>query len=136
MISTEKILKEKGLRVTPIRIKILELFGSTQIALSQSDLESELDESDRITLYRTLKRFESTGILHKVINDSNQKKFALCSDSCGYGDHVDEHVHFQCEKCGNTQCLEDVPIPQITVPDGFKMNSSKILMTGICNQCQ
>jgi Fur family ferric uptake transcriptional regulator len=33
-------------------------------------------------------------------------------------------------------CLEDVHIPEVTIPDGYSAQSASYLLRGICPECQ
>jgi Fe2+ or Zn2+ uptake regulation protein len=61
----KETLKTHQLRNTTCREEVIGLFHRKAIALSHSDLESNLGNLfDRVTLYRTLKTFVEKGILH------------------------------------------------------------------------
>lgn len=104
-------------------------------ALTSNDIEEHFNDIDRITLYRTLKSFEEKGIIHKVIDVNNVTKYALCVDECSEHHHHDHHVHFHCDDCGNTFCLEGVNIPKISLPEGYKVTNKSMMINGKCVQC-
>ena len=54
----ENILDNKKIPITSMRMLVLDAFLEAPQALSLSDLEEKLAQSDRSTLYRTLKTFE------------------------------------------------------------------------------
>src|SRR6266571_7562550 len=116
----DEILKRNQLSVTSGRRKILELFLLQGGALSHSDIEKKAGEKfDRVTVYRTLQAFLEKGLIHSIPTADNSIRYALCKDDCSGGHHRDDHVHFICNTCGNTMCLEDVMIPPIKLPGGF-----------------
>lgn len=131
-------LAQRGLRVTPIRQAVLQVLLSKTYALSSHDIEQELsaESIDRITLYRTLRTFEQQGVVHRVIDASDTIRYAACSIECSEHAHFDNHVHFKCNACQHTYCLNQVPIPAVTLPGKFRATSSDYLMSGLCNQCQ
>ncbi|MEM6628267.1 MAG: transcriptional repressor [Bacteroidota bacterium] len=136
MVDVGKILRQSKLRNTPGRSAVLELLAQKEIALSESDIEKSLPIScDRVTIYRTLHTFLEKGIIHKVLDDSGAAKYALCSGSCKYGLHNHDHVHFKCSLCGETVCMDEVPVPAITLPKGFSVEATNILMQGVCDKC-
>jgi Fur family ferric uptake transcriptional regulator len=131
----EDKLKTHSLRLTDHRKNILNFFIKNPFALSQSFFEEKLSGScDRITIYRTLRSFLKTGIIHKVLDDSGNIKYALCNENC-LPEHHHEHVHFKCERCQRTICLQDVAIPELNLPEGFDGNEISLLVTGICERC-
>lgn len=132
-----QILKDYQLRTTTSREAILDLFIKNGFALSYSDIEREIAASfDRVTVYRTLKTFLDKGVIHKVLDDEGSLKYALCSDPCSTHEHHHEHVHFKCQRCGQTNCMESVTIPQVALPKGFSIKEMNLLIQGLCSKCQ
>jgi Fur family ferric uptake transcriptional regulator len=127
-----------GLRPTACRQAVLSAFKQRGYALSQGDIEQDLlSRFDRVTVYRTLKSFLASGLLHKVLDDEGGVKYALCHDLCHQGthQHQHDHVHFKCNQCGQTTCLESVHIPQIILPEFFIKQESNLLIQGVCKGC-
>lgn len=127
-----------GLRTTSSREAVLAMFQHVDYALSQGDVEQGLaSQFDRVTIYRTLKSFLASGLLHKVLDDSGGIKYALCQDLCHQESHQHQHdhVHFKCTTCGQTTCLETIHIPQIILPEKFIKNESNLLIQGVCRGC-
>lgn len=135
MNTPHTILKSHKLRVTDCRLEIIEEFLRKQVALAHSDLEESLNKQfDRVTIYRTLNTFLEQDIIHKVLDDSGATKYALCSHEDVH-DHDHEHVHFKCELCGETTCLENISLPPVKLPEGFKKREMNLLVQGICDKC-
>lgn len=131
---TAEILKNNKLRVTSCRRDVLKTFLQKQVALSHSDLEDDLKENyDRVTIYRTLKTFLDSDLIHKVLDDSGATKYALCLHDVQNHDH--EHVHFKCVKCGQTNCIDEVSLPVIKLPDGYISQEMNLLVQGVCKNC-
>ncbi|MCG8574612.1 MAG: transcriptional repressor [Flavobacteriales bacterium] len=132
----DELLKRAGLKVTPTRRLVLQVFKKHSFALSYNDIEGGIKEKlDKVTIYRTLKSFEEKGITHQILDTSNQVKYALCGDSCSDHEHHDAHLHFKCTSCEQTYCIEDSQIPQISLPKGFVQRHSSMLVEGICKTC-
>jgi len=128
------ILQDHHLRVTECRLEIIRQFLDKQVALAHSDLEETLDtQFDRVTIYRTLKTFLEKDVVHKVLDDSGATKYALCTHE--EKSHNHEHVHFKCETCGETTCLEAITLPAIKLPKGFEKKEMNLLVQGICEKC-
>ena len=91
-MSSTYSLSDFDLRSTPCRLDVLSSFQAVDFALSQGDIEQKLSEQyDRVTIYRTLKTFLSSGLLHKVLDDNGGVKYALCKELCHQGDHHHQH---------------------------------------------
>ncbi len=132
----ENILKKHHLSVTESRIRILELFQHHHNALAHADIERQTgDLFDRVTIYRTLQAFSEKGIIHSIPTADNAVLYALCKEECASGKHSDNHIHFICEKCQNTYCLDHIAIPAIQMPAGFKMKQAGLIVEGICKNC-
>ena len=130
------ILKRNGLSVTESRKKILELFLDSEGALAHADIEKNTDVAfDRVTVYRTLQTFVEKGIIHTIPTTDNSVQYALCKDACTEGHHHDNHVHFMCDACGTTYCLDHVTVPAINLPTGFKVTQTDVVISGKCMKC-
>jgi Fur family transcriptional regulator, ferric uptake regulator len=135
MSATEKILKNHQLKVTTTRSEIIDIFSNAGCAVSSQDIEATLTQIDRITLYRNLKVFEDKGIIHKVLDGTMTQKYALCDDSCDEHSHKDEHVHFHCQECKSTFCMDHIFVPTITLPTGFQFDNAHMVVNGRCQKC-
>jgi Fur family ferric uptake transcriptional regulator len=132
-----EILKNNQLSITDNRLKILELFHTNGKALSHADIEHLSGKNfDRVTVYRTLQSFVEKGIIHTIPTADNSIVYALCKETCSEGHHHDDHVHFICEVCGATYCLEQINVPAINVPKGFSAHQVNVLVNGICKNCK
>jgi len=133
----DDILKRNMLSVTAGRKKILELFFSNAGALSHGDIEQKAGEKfDRVTVYRTLQTFMEKGIIHNIPTTDNSILYALCKDECTEGHHHDDHIHFVCNECGSTVCLENVTIPSVKLPKGFTSTQIDVVVSGVCKECK
>ena len=131
------ILKKNRLSITDSRQKILELFLQSNGALAHADIEKKTGENfDRVTVYRTLQSFVEKGLIHLIPTTDNAIKYALCKDDCEAGHHHDNHVHFICDECGRTTCLDEVTIPSVKLPKGFSPNHAEMVVTGVCGDCK
>jgi len=130
------ILKKNQLSVTDSRKKILELFLKSDGALAHADIEKNTGETfDRVTVYRTLQTFVEKGIIHLIPTTDNSILYALCKDNCEAGHHHDDHVHFICNSCGKTICLDEVTVPKVKLPKGFTPEHAQMVVKGICGDC-
>lgn len=130
------ILKRHQLSNTDSRRTVLEVFLQSESALAHQDIERETGERfDRVTIYRTLQTFIDKGIVHTIPTADNGTRYALCRENCSEGHHHDNHVHFICDACGKTSCLDDVAIPSVRLPEGFSVTKIDMVVNGICVEC-
>lgn len=136
MSKAHALLKEFRLRSTHSRLDIVNLFIGQPHALSYTDIERQFAPLyDRVTVYRTLKTFLDKGMIHKVLDDTGALKYALCSGACSAHGHQHNHVHFKCSRCGQTNCLETVEIPPVSLPQGYLPTELNLLVQGVCQTC-
>lgn len=137
MIQHADILKRNGLSVTASRTKILDLFLAAEGALAHADIEKNTDAAyDRVTVYRTLQTFVEKGIIHQIPTTDNSILYALCKQDCEEGHHHDNHVHFVCNQCAKTFCLDDVVVPEVKLPKGFSPVEASMIVSGVCMDCK
>ena len=129
------LLKRNQLSVTDSRKKILEFFQHANGALAHADIEKMSgDKFDRVTIYRTLQTFVEKGIIHTIPTSDNSVKYALCKDECEAGHHHDDHIHFLCDDCGTTYCL-DSHVPTVQLQHVFVVNRTDVVVSGRCEKC-
>lgn len=132
-----QLLKRNQLSITDSRSKILELFLQQTGALEHADIEKRSGtDFDRVTVYRTLQTFVEKGIIHTIPTADNSIRYALCKDECIEGHHYDHHVHFVCQECSNTICLEDITVPDVKLPAGYQATQVEVVVNGICKECR
>lgn len=135
MDSIEKILADKHVRPTAMRMLIYKFLAAKKMAVTLTDIEKAFEKSDRTTLYRTIKTFSENSIVHQIEDGTGVAKFALCEDGCKCDVESDLHLHFHCNSCNQTQCLTERKIPNIKLPPGYKATDVNLVVKGICNNC-
>lgn len=112
---------------------ILSVFEQNDSAISAVDLVGRLNEQmNKTTIYRILDRLEQDGVVHSFLGRDGIKWYAKCA-SCDASHHHDLHPHFQCQKCGKTECLSvEIDIP---VLPNRKVELSQVLLIGECEAC-
>ncbi len=131
----EQILSEAGIRVTAVRLLVLKVIHERMRgdAFSLQDMMNEMVTADNSSVFRALTLFAEKRLLHTIDDGSGMQKYCLCS--CPNHDHRHGHVHFTCTLCQRTMCLTDMPIPQISLPDGFEVQDVEFIVKGICPRC-
>lgn len=130
----DKQLTSRNIKPTAMRQLILKAFIESKAAMALSDLEKKFEKADRSTLYRTLKTFKDNKLIHSVDDGTGSVKYALCFETCECKPE-DLHMHFFCQKCKQTFCLNEVTIPVIKLPCNFKLDSVNVIANGVCENC-
>ena len=134
-VQLTELLRKNNLSVTDSRRKILTLFLQHKDALTHGDIEKKAGEKfDRVTIYRTLQTFVEKGIIHSIPTSDNMVRYALCKD-CKDGHHHDDHVHFMCDNCHTTICLDDIVSPKMELPSGYIAHDVQVVIHGVCKNC-
>lgn len=131
----EELLTKHQLKKTAPRLRVLDMMYAKNSATSQPDLESVMQDIDRVTLYRILNVFEEKGIIHKVFDLDGTANYAVCRSECQANHHHDEHLHFNCTNCKNVYCLNELTLPDLKLPAGFKPESFTLYAAGLCPKC-
>lgn len=131
----EQLLEAKNINPTAMRLLVLDFLLQQSASVSLTDLEKAMHPADRITLYRTLKTFQEKGLVHSIDDGTGSSKYALCKNQCDDQHHDDLHVHFYCNICNETFCLQKSVIPHISLPTQFQVQEMSLLVKGICNNC-
>ena len=122
----------KQSRNTTAKTTILNLLKETHTALSHAEiLALTHDVCDRVTIYRVLERLVNEDNAHKVVTSDGTIKYAACNHK-EYHSH--DHVHFNCEKCNITTCIEMVK-PEVNLSTDYTIKSYNFMVTGICPKC-
>ncbi len=131
----ENLLTGKGIKPTANRILVLkELLRNTH-PVNLADLETALDPMDKGSIFRVLQLFSEKEIVHVIEDGSRSLKYEVCHSE-NHHTASDQHPHFYCEKCGALYCLDNISLPDIKLPDDFKVKSINLMYKGICPKCE
>jgi len=131
-----KFIREKGLRYTPQRGAILEIFLSVEKHLSAEQLYKIVRKKDPnigyVTVYRTMKLLEEAGLCNEVDFGDGVSRFEH-----QYGH--EHHDHLVCVKCG--RCLEVIKPEIEKLQDALAKEKHfiplkhKLQIFGVCSKC-
>lgn len=131
-LNPEAQLLHYGVKPTSVRLLVWKRIRSESEAFSLKDVSDWLPTIDRSSIFRALRLFAEHHILHETDDGTGQMKYCLCRCQDG---HHHGHVHFTCTQCGRTYCLEDLPIPEVPLPDGFSIHEMEYVIKGVCATC-
>ena len=127
-------LAGKGIRPTSNRILVYDALARQESPQSLKDMENLLLSMDKSSIFRVLTLFLKHDVVHAFEDGRGVMNYELCNEQ-GECHHHDNHVHFYCEVCGRSFCMEDVPIPSFCLPSGFRQHSASFVIKGECPNC-
>ena len=128
-------LESKGIRPTANRILVMKTLMGEQNPQSLSNLERKMVSMDKSSFFRTLTLFLEHDVVHAFEDGRGVLCYELCEEK-GACDHHDGHIHFYCESCQRSFCMEDIHIPSFELPEGFYPHSISFVIKGECPDCR
>ena len=128
-------LESKGIRPTANRILVMKTLMGEQNPQSLSNLERKMVSMDKSSIFRTLTLFLEHDVVHAFEDGRGVLCYELCEEK-GACDHHDGHIHFYCESCQRSFCMEDIHIPSFELPEGFYPHSISFVIKGECQDCR
>ena len=128
-----ELMQEHGVKPTANRILILKALLAAGRPLSMTEIETSLESVDKSIISRALAAFRERHLLHAVA-DGESLRYEVCHCAEEEEDS-DRHVHFHCTRCGRTFCLEELPVPAVTMPAGYRAEHVNFIVEGICPNC-
>lgn len=131
----ETRLRHKGIKPTSNRILVYKTLAGLDHPVSISDIEALQLSMDKSSIFRVLTIFHEHDVVHSFEDGRGVLNYELCLKD-GACNMKDNHVHFYCESCQRSFCLEDVHIQDITLPEGFHAHSLSFVVKGECPECR
>ncbi|MDN3596899.1 Fur family transcriptional regulator [Zunongwangia endophytica] len=128
-------VEEKKTRNTKHQQAVLDLLQRAKKTLTADEIKEQIEANiNKTTVYRMLDRFIDAGKIHFVTGQNGKSYYALCKDCKEEPvQHIHNHLHFQCENCGNVECLpETLDVPRLK---DYKIKETQLLLIGICKTC-
>jgi len=137
MINKEDLigqLKEKGLKITPQRLAIIDALvenrhahpGATMIF---NEARKKAKRISLSTVYATLKEFSENGLIKQLEFDRMENR---------YDGDLSDHINLICKRCGK---IIDYSIPETLEPmdiarkSGFVVTDTRMEFHGYCRDC-
>ncbi len=134
----ERAFETKGLKLTPLRRKVLQEIAGSHHAVGAYDiLDSLARKGDRlapISVYRAIDALLAAGVVHRL--ESRNAFFACHTSHTGSGNQI----ILACETCGLVAEVNGDAIfqslAQAAEGANFKPQRRVVEMTGLCKHCQ
>ncbi len=123
-------LRDVGLRVTPLRRRLVRLFASTRRWYTPQELQATALRAGlhpgRATVYRLIAALTEAGLCRSFPQSNRTTRYVFCAPG--------HHHHLICLDCGTVDSLADC---QVTVPDRrFAVLEHVVDFFGRCARCQ
>ncbi|MFZ6749234.1 Fur family transcriptional regulator [Undibacterium sp. Ren11W] len=143
------LLRQAQVRVTDVRLKVLDMLLETPSALSHLEIQDALPELDRVTLYRALDCLTDAGLVHKITGDDRVFRYSTGNEpqtNNAVRGVQHQHAHFKCSLCAKIFCLDEeqsasslkeqlLDTLQTTQAKGFKNHDIELTIKGWCADC-
>jgi Fur family transcriptional regulator, ferric uptake regulator len=123
-------LRRAGLRVTPLRRRLVHLFASSGHWYSAQELSEAAETAGlrpgRATVYRLIEALIQAGLCRPFSRSGRMTRYVFCAP--------EHHHHMICLECGR---VADVATCKVTAPDSsFAVEEHSVDFFGRCAACQ
>jgi len=132
------LLTKKGLRITDVRVKVLEILDDAESPMTVEDvftcLRNMMIPANLSTVYRTMDVLLKNGLIAKTtLLDCNKSMYEY--------KRVEHKHHLVCIACNRMISLEDCPINdeyarEMCRRQGFELTGHKLEIYGLCPKCK
>lgn len=135
LCKSESKLKNKGIQPTAARILVLDALNDLKHPVSLGELEDILETVDKSTISRTLGVLLEHHAIHSFEDGSGSTKYEICRSESDHCPMENRHIHFFCEKCRKTFCIENIKTPIVCLPNGYVATAVNYTAKGLCPEC-
>jgi Fur family ferric uptake transcriptional regulator len=135
--ATAQSLRERGERVTPARLAVVEVLAGTEEHLSAEQIGERAEQLrpgiHRATVYRALDALGEFGLVTHVHLGRAGTTYHLA------GDLAPRHLHLRCSECGVVlDVAGDIldPVRRKLLRElGFQLAPEQVALVGLCKDC-
>lgn len=128
------ILQRAGIRATSNRVIVLRTLMQSHFPLSLSEIETQLETFDKSSVSRVLNLLNDKNLVNCIEDGRGIAKYEYCRPDISQEDNL--HVHFYCKNCQRVYCFEEIAIPSLRIPSGFKIEGANYMLKGLCPNCR
>jgi Fur family transcriptional regulator, ferric uptake regulator len=131
--SSDDLLRDRALRCTQRRLRILEALRLATRPLTARELHGQLggESIDLATVYRTLERFVEASLAHRLRLGDSAARYEIVEPN--------HHHHLVCTSCGAVEALADCrvgPLEDLALREhGFHVVRHSLEFFGTCHEC-
>lgn len=131
----KQLLRDKGLKVTPARLEVMEILEREKKPLSIKAILSRLTDKtiNQATLYRIVTKLREAGILSASMLEHNHAHYQLITEK-------DTH-HIVCTSCHTIASFHGCAFENLSktlltaVPEFASIQSHTLELAGLCKKC-
>ena len=135
-MSCNQTLQEKGYRLTPQRIMVLDALHSVDSHISAEEIYTKVKAkypyANISTVYRTLELLKELGLVTEIDLDDGRVRYHLAEKG--------HHHHLVCSKCGSVIDLPESSLLKLTEALArdyqFQADLRHLAIFGLCANCQ
>jgi len=135
-MSCTQTLQEKGYRLTPQRIMVLDALHSVDSHISAEEIYAKVKAkypyANISTVYRTLELLKELGLVTEIDLDDGRVRYHLAEKG--------HHHHLVCSKCGSVIDLPESSLLKLTQALAhdyqFQADLRHLAIFGLCANCQ
>jgi Fur family transcriptional regulator, ferric uptake regulator len=134
------VLRELGLKATPIRVELLALLSPDHRLLSVDEIHVALKKgvANRTTIYRSIQSFEEVGLIVSTELGDGIVRYELRHRSQKSPAHHHHH-HLVCRVCHKVKVVEECvvgKVPKVIRDEGYSDLDHRLDFFGVCPRCQ
>ena len=134
---TAQRLRDRGERVTPARLAVVEVLAATEEHLSAEEIGERAEQLrpgiHRATVYRALDALGEFGLVTHVHLGRAGTTYHLA------GDLAPRHLHLRCSECGTVYDapgdILDAARRKVLRDLGFQLAPEQVALIGVCRNC-
>lgn len=130
-------LQQKGIKNTRVKGILLKILKESHSPIDANKLHKECEKESHVNLvsvYRTLKQFHEKKIVQEFVRNDGVIQYEYIRQGSK------AHPHFQCEKCHNVFCLDELGFDDAlyfsNMAKHHQIHSINITLNGVCERCQ
>jgi len=133
MQESTELLKEHRLKVTPQRLKIVQMitdYGHINIEDLYRKMAEEFPTISLATIYKNVHQMVENGLIQEIKLPYQKSVYEIVKDP---------HLHMVCDRCHKVEDIvvgTDKIIDEVEKLSGYKIEESFMTLRGICPDCQ
>ena len=121
-------LKEKGIKITKPREKVLNILTKSSKPLSLNEIHQKIEDVDFASVFRNIKLFNEIGLVAGIRMGDRKTRYELIT--------AKHYHHIICSNCGKIERLDVCFLSKIEKLTEFKIENHHMEFIGLCPKCK